>query len=42
LLGKIINAFYYFGKHELKHKLILIENLYGAGEVLYPMRELQS
>jgi hypothetical protein len=36
------NAFYYFGKHELKHKLILIEDLDGAGEVLYPLRELQS
>lgn len=36
------NAFYYFGKEELKHKLILIEDLDGAGEVLYPLRELQS
>ena len=36
------NAFYYFGKQELKHKLILIEDLDGAGEVLYPLRELQS
>ncbi|OQP68414.1 hypothetical protein [Niastella populi] len=31
-----------FGKQELKHKLILIEDLDGAGEVLYPLRELQS
>ncbi|OQP68409.1 hypothetical protein [Niastella populi] len=36
------NALYYFGKQELKHKLILIEDLDGAGEVLYPLRELQS
>lgn len=36
------NAFYYFGKEELKHKLILIEDLDGATEVLYPLRELQS
>ncbi|MCS3799478.1 hypothetical protein [Niastella sp. OAS944] len=36
------NAFYYFGKQELKHKLILIEDLDGAGDVLYPLRELQS
>jgi predicted transcriptional regulator len=36
------NAFYYFGKQELKHKLILIEDLDGAQEVLYPLRELQS
>ncbi|WP_208025682.1 hypothetical protein [Niastella caeni] len=36
------NSFYYFGKQELKHKLILIEDLDGAGEVLYPLRELQS
>jgi DNA primase len=36
------NAFYYFGKEELKHKLILIEDLDGAENVLYPLRELQS
>jgi hypothetical protein len=36
------NAFYYFGRQELKHKLILIEDLDGAGEVLYPLRKLQS
>lgn len=36
------NAFYYFGRQELCHKLILIEDLDGAGEVLYPLRELQS
>ncbi|HWK05698.1 MAG TPA: hypothetical protein VNS58_18790 [Puia sp.] len=36
------NAFYYFGRQELRHKLILIEDLDGAGAVLYPLRELQS
>lgn len=36
------NAFYYFGREELKHKLILIEDLDGAESSLYPLRELQS
>ncbi|MBA3704325.1 MAG: hypothetical protein H0W84_00040 [Bacteroidetes bacterium] len=36
------NAFYYFGQRELSHKLILIEDLDGAENVLYPLRELQS
>ena len=36
------NAFYYFGQRELKHRLILIEDLDGAENVLYPMRELMS
>jgi len=36
------NAFYYFGQQELKHKLILIEDLDGAEEVLYPLREIKS
>jgi hypothetical protein len=36
------NALYYFGQHELQHKLILIEDLDGVGTVLYPLRELQS
>jgi len=36
------NAFYYFGQQELKHKLILIEDMDGAENVLYPLRELQS
>ena len=36
------NAFYYFGREELKQKLILIEDLDGAENVLYPLRELQS
>lgn len=36
------SALYYFGQQELKHKLILIEDLDGAENVLYPLRELQS
>ena len=37
-----MNAFYYFGREELKHKLLLIEDMDGADSVLYPLRELQS
>jgi len=36
------NAFYYFGQHDLKHKLILIEDLDGAEDGLLPLRELQT
>ncbi len=36
------NAFYYFKQDELKHKLLLIEDLDGAESSLYPLRELQS
>ena len=36
------NAFYYFGRQELRNKLILIEDLDGAEEVLYPLREIKS
>ena len=36
------NAFYYFGQQELRNKLILIEDLDGADEVLYPLREIKS
>lgn len=36
------NAFYYFKKNELKNKLVLIEDMDGANEVLYPLRELQT
>lgn len=36
------NAFYYFGQYELRHKLMLIEDLEGAQQALYPLRELQS
>ena len=35
-------AFYYFGQQELRNKLILIEDLDGAEEVLYPLREIKS
>ena len=34
------NAFYYFGREELRHRLLLIEDLDGAESVLYPLREL--
>jgi DNA primase catalytic core len=36
------NAFYYFDRKELKNKLVLIEDMDGAMDVLYPLRELQS
>ena len=36
------NAFYYFGQQELRNKLILIEDMDGAEEVLYPLREIKS
>jgi len=36
------NAFYYFKQDELKHKLLLVEDLDGAETSLYPLRELQS
>jgi hypothetical protein len=36
------NALYYFGQQELRNKLILIEDLDGTDEVLYPLRELKS
>ncbi|QMU65479.1 MAG: hypothetical protein GKR88_15080 [Flavobacteriaceae bacterium] len=36
------NSFYYFGKQELKHKVILIEDLDGVENALYPLRELQT
>ena len=36
------NSFYYFKRNELKNKLVLIEDLDGADDVLYPLRELQS
>jgi predicted transcriptional regulator len=35
-------AIYYFGRHDLRHKLILIEDLDGAEQALFPIRELQS
>ena len=36
------NALYYFGQRELQHRLVLIEDLDGAENVLYPLREQQS
>lgn len=36
------NALYYFKQDELKHKLLLIEDLDGAEAVFYPLRELQT
>ena len=36
------NALYYFKRTELKNKLICIEDLDGAENALYPLRELQS
>lgn len=36
------NAFYYFERTALAHKLVLIEDLDGVDSVLYPLRELQS
>jgi len=36
------NAFYYFEQKELRHKLVLIEDMDGAEAVLYPLRELQT
>lgn len=36
------NALYYFGQSELKHKLIIIEDLDGAENVMYAIRELMS
>jgi len=35
-------AFYYFGRFDLRNKLILIEDLDGAEQALFPIRELQS
>jgi len=35
-------AIYYFGRYDLRHKLVLIEDLDGAEEALFPIRELQS
>lgn len=36
------NALYYFKQEELKNKLIIFEDLDGALQVFYPMRELQT
>ncbi len=36
------NAFYYFQEGDLSHKLVLIEDMDGVENILYPLRELQS
>jgi len=36
------NAFYYYKKEEIRNKIFLIEDLEGAMDVLFPIRELQS
>jgi hypothetical protein len=36
------NAFYYFKQDELKHKLLLMDDLDGAETSLYPLWKLQS
>jgi hypothetical protein len=36
------NALYYYGVHDLQHKLLLIEDMDGASEILYALRELMS
>lgn len=36
------NAFYYFDKHELVHKIVIVEDMDGVGHILYTLRELQS
>ncbi len=36
------NALYYFAGEDLRHRLILIEDLDGAEAALYPLRELMS
>ena len=36
------NSFYYFGRKELSHMIVLIEDMDGAQNVLFPIRELQS
>lgn len=36
------NALYYYGTYDLRNKLLLIEDMDGAGEILYALRELMS
>jgi len=36
------NALYYFKNDEIRHKVLLIEDMDGAQDVLYPLRELQT
>lgn len=36
------NSFYYYKREEIRNKIFLIEDLEGALDVLFPIRELQS
>jgi transcription initiation factor IIE alpha subunit len=36
------SAIYYFGRYDLRHKVLLFEDLDGAMNALFPIRELQS
>lgn len=36
------NAFYYYKREEIRNKVFLIEDLHGAINALFPIRELQS
>ena len=36
------NSLYYFEKNFLKNKLLILEDLDGSGNTLYPLREIQS
>ena len=36
------NALYYYGTYEVRNKLLLIEDMDGASEILYALRELMS
>lgn len=36
------NALYYYGTYDLSNKLLLIEDMDGASEILYALRELMS
>lgn len=36
------NSLYYFRNDEIRYKVLLIEDMDGAQEVLYPLRELQT
>ena len=36
------NSLYYLKNEEIQHKVLLIEDMDGAQEVLYPLRELQT
>lgn len=36
------NALYYYCTYEIRNKLLLIEDMDGASEILYALRELMS